>query len=161
MLEIGTFLFIGLLLGVVLFSLGLCNGICEYVLNLKAKNKIKDEGTKETKKETSCKAGNITKNEERLNNYKLGITLLAIVLIVSLILFIIVGYIAAYTQRQFKIIYNDDKTCYAVVYENINKYVITQCEIEGGLISFNNPDIQQEINRDGVEYKWQTLTQRR
>lgn len=161
MLEIGIFLFIGLLLGMVLFFIGLYDGICEYVFNLKQKNKIKNEGTKESKNEKSSKAENTTKNEERLNNYKLGFILLAILLIFSLILFIIVGYIAACTQRQFKIIYNDDNTCYAVVYENPNRYVITECEIEGDYVSFPHPDTQREIDRDEVKYQWQTLTQRR
>lgn len=152
-LEIGLVFLTGFLLGVVLFFWGIYNGICEYRSKLKQKKEIKNITENEAEKKTK-------KEENRLNIFKISIIFSLILVIVSL-LFIYFGYCIANSQNQFKIINRDDDTYYAVIYENSDKYVITPCKIEGGCITFPNRDTHQEIDRDGVEYKWQRLTQKR
>ncbi len=62
------------------------------------------------------------------------------------------GALTAASQNEFKVVTLDDGICYAVIYENSEKYVITECEIENNNIFFENLDIKREINRTDVEY---------
>lgn len=152
-LEIGIFLVVGLLLGVVLFFWGIYNGICKYRFEIKQKENSKEEIKKETIKKS--------KKESHLKVFKICLFIFAFLLVIESLLFIVAGYNIAYSQNHFKIINSYDNTYYAVIYENPNRYVITECEIEGDYISFPHLDTQQEIDRDEVKYQWQTLTQRR
>ena len=177
---------LGFLLGCALFFWGIFNGICEYrfISKLNKDVKNKEEKTKKEKrlkvfkisflfknksqnikKKTKNKSEQDIKNESekpsRVKMLKISFLVFASLLVVESLLFIVIGYDIAYSQNQFKIINSGDDTYYAVVYENPNRYVITECEIEGGYISFPKRDIQQEIDRDDVEYQWQRLTQKR
>lgn len=160
-LEIGIFLVVGLLLGVVLFFWGIYNGICKYRFEIKQKENSKEEIKKETIKKTIKKSTKKSKKESHLKVFKICLFIFAFLLVIESLLFIVAGYNIAYSQNHFKIINSYDNTYYAVIYENPNRYVITECEIEGDYISFPHLDTQQEIDRDEVKYQWQTLTQRR
>lgn len=161
MLEIGIFLVVGLLQGVVLFFWGIYNGICKYRFEIKQKENSKEEIKKETIKKSKKEEKKKTKKESHLKVFKICLFVFAFLLVIESLLFIVAGYNIAYSQNHFKIINSYDNTYYAVIYENPNRYVITECEIEGDYISFPHLDTQQEIDRDEVKYQWQTLTQRR
>lgn len=134
-------------IGVVLFWEGIYIGISEYRM-LKQKNETK--------------ASKSPKNQETSFKYiKISVVLFVMTVIVPIINFVYLGYNTARTQNEFKIIYSEGKPDYAVIYENPNKYVITQCKIEEEYICFTNLNIKQEIERNGVEYKWQRLSQKK
>lgn len=160
-LEIVIYLLIGFLLGCTLFFWGIYDGICKYRFKIKQKNdpkkEIKKEATEKSEKESEKK----TKKESRLKFFKKSLLIFLFLLVIESLLFIFIGYNIAYTQNKFKILNSGDDTYYAVIYENSNRYVITECKIENGYISFPKLDIQQEIDRDDVEYQWQRLTQKR
>lgn len=147
----------GLLLGVALFSLGMYYGISEYCSKQRQEKKC---GNKQKNKDEN----EPQKEENKLSRSKIITKIIMFIVIfftIESILFIFVGVTKSASQNHFKIINNDDNTYYAVIYENPSKYVITECEIEGNYISFSHRDTHQEIDRDGVKYQWQTLTQRR
>ena len=129
----------GVVIGVVLFFIGLFNGVWEYIRELR-KNK-KDKHSK-TKKVTSV------------------VILLAILIVVESLLLIFCGGVTAAAQNQFKIITDNDRT-YAVIYENSEKYLITECTIENGTISFTDINTKQELGKDDVEYTLCRLEQKR
>lgn len=149
-LEIGLVFLMGFLLGVVLFFWGIYNGISEYRSKSNSNNQLENETENKIENEAEKKTN---KEENRLNIFKICFIIFSLILVIVSLLFIYFGYCIANSQNQFKIINRDDDTYYAVIYENSDKYVITPCKIEYDSFDFTNTGIQQEIDRDGVEYQ--------
>lgn len=147
----------GIFFGVVFFFLGLFSGICECISMSKQKKEAENKEKNATEDKTK-KDEKILTVSKSINKF---IVQMAAIFVVELILLIIAGWNIAASQNHFKIINSGDDTCYAVIYENPNIYVITECKIEGECITFPNRDTHQEIDRDGVEYKWQRVMQKR
>lgn len=154
-LEIGIFLVVGFLLGVILFFWGIYNGICKYYSNIKQEENSKEEIKKEVTKKSEKETENKTKTgESNLKILKANILIFTFLLVIGSIFFIFFGYYIADSQSKFKIINSDSDTYYAVIYENQDKYVITPCKIEDSLVDFAKDDTKQEIDRLGITYKW-------
>lgn len=126
----------GLVCGVVLFFNGFYYGISKYISEQKRNNK-------KSKK---------NKNFTFIEKVYRTIIAFAVLFVVESSLFIVFGALTVASQNEFKVVTLDDGICYAVIYENSEKYVITECEIENNNIFFENLDIKREINRTDVEY---------
>lgn len=138
------FILSGVFIGIMFFFAGFFNGICEHVYKLRQnkKKQNKEDGVSNSKKITRIAV------------------LFIIFIVVESSLLIFSGSLSAASQNQFKIIIDGDLT-YAVIYENYEKYVITECKIEDKQISFTDIDTKREIKKDDVEYTIQRLTQKK
>lgn len=139
--NIFTLIFAGVFIGVILFFAGFFNGICEYIHKLR-RNK---------------------KNKKNLSNTKkimyVAISF-AVLIVVESTLLIFCGGMNAAEQNQFKII-EDGESTYAVIYENTEKFVITECTIDNDTISFIDIDTKKEIEKEGVEYSIRQVVQKK
>lgn len=131
----------GVFIGVILFFAGFFNGICEYIHKLRRNKKNKK----------------ILSNTKKIMYVAISF---AVLIIVESTLLIFCGGMSSSAQNQFKII-EDDESTYAVIYENSEKFVITECTIDKGTISFVDIDTKKEIEKDGVEYTIRNLTQKK
>lgn len=130
--EICMFVFLSALAGGMIFS----PGVIWAVMLKRQKQKIE----KKKKKKTSFS-----------KKITASLVVISVVLVVESGFLIFSGYNAASNQNQFKIITKDDFS-YAVIYENSEKYIITECVIDNGKIAFTDRNTQQEIEKEGVEY---------
>lgn len=78
------------------------------------------------------------------------------VVVIYCLIFSLLGYNAAKIKKDFKII-EKDKIKYAIIYEDYQKYIITECEIIN-----NNQNVElilkdinekQNIDKNGIKYK--------
>lgn len=126
----------GLLIGIFVYFTGFFNGIYEC---------IPRQNKKKYKK---------LDNPEKIK----GIIALLFLFAVESALLVAVGASNAITQNQFKIIKNDDETYCAVIYENSDSYVITDCVIDDNTIVFTDLDTKRKIDSNGIEYTIKHVT---
>lgn len=144
-----NYFLLGLLLGIAIFSFGLCNGIGEYITKHK-------QNKKNTDQQNITLSDSTESGLEKAAKIKIPKMIAMIVVLFSILsaLFILAGALSKLTQTQFKVIDNGNDKYYAVIYENQDKYVITPCKIENGFVDFEDDDTKQEIDRLGITYKW-------
>lgn len=145
-IEIIHFLIVGLLLGFAFFFCGFYFEILK-CWSRKKKNTLETKTKKESKTLT---------NSQKLFRF---VIFMAILLLLESFVFILYGYSKACSKNEFKIIENPDNTTYTVLYETSENYIITKCTIKDKTISFVDLDTKQEINKTGIEYSVEKLTQ--
>ncbi len=140
--SILSFLKTGTLAGFVVFFAGLLNGISDCYWKFKDKNKKQ-----------------VIHLSKRQKISRIAV-ILSILIIVESFLLIFAGYSHAASKKEFKIVETNEDITYAVIYENSENYIITECEITNNQIKFPDINTKQQIKKIDVEYTIIDTTQK-
>jgi hypothetical protein len=132
-------LFAGVILGVIVFSLGFFLLIDKRVSR---KEKSKEESTK----------------KPLLERVKRTIIAFLVLVILESVVIYGGGYFKAASQSEFKIIESTYESSYVILYETDSNYIVAECEIIGNKINIDKTEHKQ-ISKENIEYSVKQLTQ--
>jgi hypothetical protein len=132
-------LFAGVILGVIVFSLGFFLLIDKRVSR---KEKSKEESTNKTSFEKAK---------------RIIVAFLVLIILESVVIYGS-GYFKAASQSEFKIIEFTYETSYVILYETDSNYIVAECEIIGNKINIDKTEHKQ-ISKENIEYSVRQLTQ--
>jgi hypothetical protein len=132
-------LFAGVILGVIVFSLGFFLLIDKRVSR---KEKSKEESTNKTSFEKAK---------------RIIVAFLVLVILESVVIYG-GGYFKAASQSEFKIIEFTYENSYVILYETDSNYIVAECEIIGNKINIDKTEHKQ-ISKENIEYSVRQLTQ--
>ncbi len=125
---------VGLIFGLLFFSMGLYYGIKKYRSYYIAQ------------KETNIKGKKIT--------FLKWSVIIAFCIVIFLGCFVFAGYMSAASKNEFIIIDdNENQITYTVLYEKSESFIITECCLDDGYIYIDKSKPKKEINREGIEYR--------
>ena len=132
-------LFAGVILGVIVFSLGFFLLIDKRVSR---KEKNKEESTNKTSFEKAK---------------RIIVAFLVLIILESVVIYG-GGYFKAASQSEFKIIESTYESSYVILYETDSNYIVAECEIIGNKINIDKTEHKQ-ILKENIEYSVRQLTQ--
>ena len=132
-------LFAGVILGVIVFSLGFFLLIDK---RISKKEKNKEESTNKTSFEKAK---------------RIIVAFLVLIILESVVIYG-GGYFKAASQSEFKIIESTYESSYVILYEADSNYIVAECEIIGNKINIDKTEHKQ-ISKENIEYSVRQLTQ--
>ena len=132
-------LFAGVILGVIVFSLGFFLLIDKRVSR---KEKNKEESTNKTSFEKAK---------------RIIVAFLVLIILESVVIYG-GGYFKAASQSEFKIIESTYESSYVILYETDSNYIVAECEIISNKINIDKT-AHKQISKENIEYCVRQLTQ--